>query len=96
MLHGKQKLFEDWSFLQLSINTFELFKKKKNWMTHLITYSEDTFLCDRELGDFISFLFFGFFFLGGGVSPILDYGGFTCIDCKEESCYKVNIIMWAS
>lgn len=29
MLHGKQKLFEDCSFLQLSINTFELFKKKK-------------------------------------------------------------------
>lgn len=64
-------------------------------MTHLITYSEDTFLCDRELGDFISFLFFGFFFFfeGGRMSLILDYGGFTCIDCKEESCYKVNIIM---
>lgn len=59
-------------------------------MTHLITYSEDTFLCDSEFGDFISFLLF---FFGGGVSPILDYGGFTSIDCKEESCYKVNIIM---
>lgn len=35
-------------------------------MTHLITYSEDTFLCDRELGDFISFLFFGFFFFFRG------------------------------
>lgn len=64
MLHCKQKLLKDRYLLQLLINTFELFEKK---MIHVITYSDDTFLCENELGDFISFSFHSFL-EGGGVT----------------------------
>lgn len=77
MLHCKQKLLKDRYLLQLLINTFELFEKK---MIHVITYSDDTFLCENELGDSLVFLFI--LFWREGVSLTLNFSGFTCIDCS--------------
>lgn len=58
MLHCKQKL------LKASIINKYLWIVWKKKMIHVITYSDDTFLCENELGDFISFSFHSF--LEGG------------------------------
>lgn len=78
MLHCKQKLLKDRYLLQLLINTFELFEKKK-WSMSLPTQMIHSYV---KMNLVISLVFLFILFWREGVSLTLNFSGFTCIDCS--------------
>lgn len=78
MLHCKQKLLKDRYLLQLLINTFELFEKKK-WSMSLPTQMIHSYV---KMNLVISLVFLFILFWREGMSLTLNFSGFTCIDCS--------------